>query len=297
MDRDLLAHLPLVESVARHRSFAAAAAELGLKPSAVSHAVRMVEDKLGVPLFARTTRSVALTEAGTQFLARMAPALREIQEAADALAASRGDVAGVLRINAPRLAQPLALRDVMAELAARHPQLVVETTSDEALIDIVAAGYDAGVRLGEMIAEDMVAVRLTAPFQAITVASPEYLAAFGTPRTPNELRQHQCIGYRMLSRGGVYDWELMEDGQVVSIKVTGPCRVSDAMFAVDLALKGVGIAYVFEPLVRQQIAEGQLQWLLREHALDEPGLFIYFPRRSLQTPKIRALFEVVRSRV
>lgn len=296
MDRDLLAHLPLIEAVARHRSFAAAAAELGLKASAVSHGVRLVEDRLGVPLFARTTRSVSLTEAGTQFLERMAPALREIAEAADALAASRGAVTGVLRINAPCLAQPLALLDVVADLAARHPELVVEIISDERLVDIVADGFDAGVRLGEMIAEDMVAVRLTPPFQAITVASPDYIAAFGEPKTPGDLRTHQCIGYRMLARGGVYDWELRENGQVVSIKVQGPCRVSEAQFAVDLALKGVGIAYVFEPLVRQHIAEGTLRWLLPEHALDEPGLFIYFPRRSLQTSKIRALVDAVRGR-
>lgn len=294
--RDYLLHLPIVAAVARHRSFAAAAAELGLGASAVSHAVRSVEDKLGLPLFARTTRSVALTEAGTRFLARALPALDELDEAAAQLRAEQGRVGGVLRINAPRIALPMALHDVVLEMTLHHPELTVEVTTEEALVDIVAAGYDGGVRLGEMIAEDMVAVRLTPPFHAIAVASPDYLAAFGTPRRPADLRKHNCIGYRQLARGGVYDWEFIEDDTTVAVRVGGTCRVSDPLFALDLALAGVGVAYLFEPLARPHLDSGALAWLLPEHALPEPGLFLYFPRRAAQAPKLRALLDVIRRR-
>jgi len=291
----LLLHLPVIAAVARHRSFAAAAAELGLGASAVSHAVRVAERELGQPLFARTTRSVALTEAGQQFLASALPALDAIDEAAAELRAARGQVSGVLRINAPRIAGPMALRALMARLAALHPQLTVEVTSDDTLVDIVAGGYDAGVRLGEMIADDMVAVRLTPPFKAIAVASPAYLERAGTPRTLADLRRHNCIGYRLLRRGAVYDWEFTDKKAVVAVKVDGSCRVTDSLFALDLALDGVGIAYLFEPLARQHIERGALQWLLPSHALPEPGLFLYFPRRAQQAPKLRALIDLLKA--
>jgi len=297
MDRDLLMHLPVVAAVARHRSFAAAAAEMGLGPSAISHAVRLVEQHLGTPLFARTTRSVALTEAGHAFLARALPALNEIHEAAEAILADHGKVTGVLRINAPRIAMPLALAAVVRELGRRHPSLVVEVTSDDASIDIVAQGYDAGVRLGEMIAEDMVAVRLTPAFKAVTVASPRYLAAHGEPESLQALRAHNCIGYRLIGSGGTYDWEFSDKGKTTAIKVGGTARVTDSMVAVDLALEGAGIAYVFEPLVRDLIAKGKLRQVLAKYALGEPGLFAYFPRRALDAPKLRAFVEVVKDRL
>jgi DNA-binding transcriptional LysR family regulator len=292
----LLIHLPVIAAVARHRSFAAAAAELGLGASAVSHAVRVVERELGQPLFARTTRSVALTEAGTQFLARTLPALDAIDEAANELRAARGQISGVLRINAPRIAGPMALRALMAQLATKHPQLTVEVTSDDSLVDIVAGGYDAGVRLGEMIAEDMVAVRLTPPFKAIAVASPAYLQRAGAPHTLADLRKHNCIGYRLLRRGAVYDWEFIDKKATVAVAVGGSCRVSDPLFALDLALDGVGIAYLFEPLARPHIDSGALQWLLPSHALPEPGLFLYFPRRAQEAPKLRALIDLIQAR-
>ncbi len=202
MEREILAHLPVVAAVARRRNFAAAAAELGLSPSAVSHAVRSVERHLRTPLFARTTRSVALTEAGAGFLAQVVPALARIGEAAEATQALRGRVTGTLRINAPRLALPLAITAVLVELAGLHPDLVVEVTSEDALVDIVAEGLDAGVRLGEMIAEDMVAVRLTPPFRAVMVASPAYLAGAGTPASLAGLAGHKGSVSRQASTGG-----------------------------------------------------------------------------------------------
>src|SRR6185503_5930720 len=176
MERALLLHLPIVLAVHRRGGFAAAANELGLSPSAVSHAVQLVEAGLGQPLFARTTRSVRLTEAGAAFVASIGPALAEIEEAADRVGADHGRVGGTLRLNAPRTALPIAVTPVLAELAKRHPGLVVEVTADDGLADIVASGFDAGIRLGHTVAQDMVAVRLTPPFQSIMVASPAYLA-------------------------------------------------------------------------------------------------------------------------
>ncbi|MBC8072272.1 MAG: LysR family transcriptional regulator [Deltaproteobacteria bacterium] len=296
MDRDILQHLPVVAVVARRRSFAAAAAELGLGPSAVSHAVRMVEDRLRIALFARTTRSVSLTEAGQAFLARALPALDAIHEAAEATQARDGRVTGVLRINAPRVALPLVLVDLLHELAGLHPDLTVEVTTDDALVDIVAAGYDAGIRLGEMIPEDMVAVRLTPPFKAIMVASPAYLATAAPVESLDDLRAHNCIGYRQASTGGSYAWEVLDDGRASAVATRGTARVTDPLLAFDLALAGVGIAYLFEPLVRRQVREGALRWLLPNSAIEEPGLFLYFPRRASEAPKMRAFIDAARQR-
>lgn len=294
MHRELLTHLPVVVTVSRAGSFAGAAARLNMSPSAVSHAVRTVEDALGAPLFSRTTRSVALTEAGGAFLALVGPLLAAIDEAAEQLQAERGKITGVLRLNVPRVAQPIAITPVLERMAWRHPELTIEVTSDEKLIDIVAGGYDAGVRLGEMIAEDMVAVRLTPPLKAIMVASPAYLDAKGAPRSLNELAKHSCIGYRMIASGSVYAWDLTDGGRDVAVVVRGPVRVTDSLYARELALAGVGIAYLFEPLVRADIRERRLTWILPKASIEEPGLFLYFPRGASAMPKLRAFIEVAR---
>lgn len=171
----MLPHFPAVLAVARRLSFAEAAAELGTGPSAISHAIRTVEDRLGTPLFTRTTRSVALTEAGARLVETVGRAFADIDEVLEQVHGERWHITGLLRLNVPRVALPIAITPVLAELARRHPSLTVEVASDDALTDMVAAGFDAGVRLGEMIAQDMVAIRLTPPFQAIMVASPSYL--------------------------------------------------------------------------------------------------------------------------
>jgi DNA-binding transcriptional LysR family regulator len=294
MDRDLIVHFPVVLAVARQGGFAAAAAVLGMSPSAVSHAVKTVEDRLGLPLLIRTTRSVALTEAGARFVAEVGPALAEVDEAIERLRASRGRVAGVLRLNVPRVALEIALTPVIAQMARRHPDLVVEITSDDGLVDIVAGGYDAGVRLGEMIARDMTAMRLTPPFKAIMVAAPAYLQSRGAPAALADLGDHNCIGFRLISTGGDYAWEVRENGVDTAVRVKGSARVTDPLYARDLALAGVGVAYVFEPLVREAIRAGRLLWLLPETAIEEPGLFLYFPRRAAQAPKLRAFIDMAR---
>lgn len=294
MDRALLAHLPVVLAVHRRGGFAAAANDLGMSPSAVSHAVQTVEASLRQPLFARTTRSVRLTEAGAAFIASIAPALAEISEAAERLGAAQGRVTGTLRLNAPRTALPIVVTPLLAEMARRHPELIVEVTCDDGLADIVAQGFDAGIRLGHTVAQDMVAVRLTPPFHSIMVAAPAYLATRGTPRALSDLDRHNCIGYRFVSSGAVYDWELREGTQAVAKAVGGSVRVTDAVHAKELALAGIGIAYLFEPLARADLRAGTLRQVLPRSAYEEPGLFLYFPRRASQAPKLRALIELAR---
>ncbi|HEY8876409.1 MAG TPA: LysR family transcriptional regulator [Roseateles sp.] len=295
MNRELLAHLPLVVAVAEKRGFAAAAQALGLSASAVSHAVRVVEDSLGEPLFARTTRSVALTEAGERFMASIGPALEDITSAIERLGAARGEVSGTLKLNSSRVASQMVLPPLLARLAIEHPRLTVEVHDNDALVDIVALGFDAGIRLGEQVAQDMVSVRLTPPFKAILVAAPGYLARRGTPTRLADLAAHNCIGFRLLAAGGLYEWELNEGDRVVEVRTTGSAVITDASFARDLALAGVGIAYIFEPLVQEQLRSGALVQLLPEAAFEEPGLFLYFPRRASLAPKLRAFIDAARS--
>ncbi len=294
MDRELLAHFPIVLAVARRGGFAAAAAALNMSPSAVSHAVKTVEDRLGQPLFARTTRSVALTEAGESFVSSIGPAFAMVEESVERIRAAEGQVTGVLRISAPRLALPLALTPAIVAVSRLYPALTVEVTSDESLIDIVARGFDAGVRLGEMIAQDMVAVRLTRPFKAIMVAAPSYLEARPAPRSIADLASHNCIGYRLLTSSAAYAWDLQDNGRDVSVTVSGSVRVSDPLYARELALEGVGIAYLFEPLVRDDLRAGRLKQILASASIEEPGLFLYFPRYTSQAPKLRAFIDVIR---
>ena len=295
MDRSLLAHLPVVLAVARHRSFARAAAELGLGPSAVSHAVRAVEEFVGEPLFIRTTRSVALTARGEEFVARIELAFGEIDAAIETIRAGHGEVAGLLRINAPHVVASLVLRPIVVALSRLHPRLTVELVSDNALIDVVGRGFDCGVRLGEMIAADMIAQRLTPPFRMVMAATPAYLAQRGTPARLADLKDHNCIGYRLLGSGAIYDWDLTDaGGREVAVAVSGAVRVSEASLARELALDGLGIAYLAEFLIRADLAAGRLVQVLPESALTEPGFFLYYPQRSAGDRKLRAFVEASR---
>lgn len=297
MDRDLLVHLPVVLAVARRAGFAAAAAELGMSPSAVSHAVRQVEDRLGTPLFARTTRSVALTDAGRDLVDGAGPALGEIAERFERIRGAAGRPAGVVRLSAGSVALPLAVAPLLAAARRRHPALAVEIVVDNALTDIVAEGCDAGVRLGEMIAADMIAVRLTPPFRTAIVAAPAHLDAAGRPAGLDDLADHACIGHRLVGSGALYRWELHVAGRDVAVATAGGPVVNDPLAARELALAGLGLAYLFEPLVRADLAAGRLEEVLADGAIEEPGFFLYFPRRAALAPKLRALVDAARDLV
>lgn len=293
-DRDLLSHLPIVLAVARRRGFAAAASELGISASNVSHSVRTVEERLGTPLFTRTTRSVALTAEGEAFIAAATPALQDVDAIWEQLRAKKTGASGLLRINLSRVALPMAIRPVIAAMVQRYPDVTVEAYIDDALTDIVAAGFDAGVRLGEMIAEDMVAVRLTPPFQAVVVGAPAYLERRGRPSCVADLAAHACVRFRQIAGGGLYRWDLQENGRDVQVDVGHAAIVNDPLSAVDLGLAGVGLVYVLEPLVREHLAAGRLVQVLPEAAIEEPGLFLYFPRRAAMAPKLRAFIDCAR---
>ncbi|MER9886701.1 LysR family transcriptional regulator [Mesorhizobium sp. M0114] len=291
MDRDLLSHLPIIVAVARRGGFASAAAELGMSPSAVSHAVRLVEERIGQPLFARTTRSVSLTEAGTALVAAAEPALEDIADRIEGIRSVKGRASGLLRINAPRLALPLALMPILTAMAERYPDVTVEIVTDERLSDIVGEGFDAGIRLGEMIAEDMVTVRLTQPFRTTIVASPAYIGRHGKPRTIADLSTRNCIGYRLLRSRALYRWDLSDQGKDIGVETRGSVVVSEPLSAKDMALAGIGLAYLFEPLVKPDIEAGRLVEVLGEASIEEPGLFLYFPRRAAMAPKLRAFID------
>jgi DNA-binding transcriptional LysR family regulator len=295
MDRDILIHLPTVLAVARRGGFAAAASELGLGSSAVSHAVKTVERRLGLQLFVRTTRSVALTEAGRTFVEVTAPALQGLTDNLDRLRADQGQVSGLLRLNVPRMALPLCITSVLSEMQRRYPDLRVEVYSDDGIADIVAQGFDAGIRLGEMIAQDMVAVRLTPPFTTIIAAAPSYLARAGTPQTLSDLQRHDCIAYRKISGGGIYRWELEEAGRAVEVETPGTLVTNDPLYACDLARAGLGLIYTFKPLIADDLAAGRLVQVLPDYAVEETGLFLYFPRRAERAPKLRAFIDTAKA--
>ena len=296
MDRDLLNHLPIIICVARHRSFAAAAAELGMSPSAVSHAVRTVEDRLGTPLFARTTRSVSVTESGARFVAGVEPALADIGKAVEGLTAERGQVTGLLRIDAPRDLLDTLLIPILVRLARQHPRLTVEVRTGTGAFpgDMVAQGFDAGIRIRRFIQQDMVTTRLTGSLKLILVASRDYLDARGTPKSIADLHQHNCIRIRNTVSGAVFEWELIDGNKLITVKTSGTALVADITEALSLALAGIGIAYVVELLARPYLRDGSLKWLLPQTAVEHDGAFLYYPRRASLAPKLRAFIDVAK---
>jgi DNA-binding transcriptional LysR family regulator len=191
----------------------------------------------------------------------------------------------------------MALTPILARLAWQHPRLTVEVHADNAFVDIAAQGFDAGIRLREAVQQDMITLRLTRPFKAILVASKAYLEAKGEPKTIGDLHRHNCIGFRFMGSGGIYDWELRDGSKIIVVKTSGTTLVTDAVHARDLALAGVGIAYVLEPLVHLHIREGRLKWLLPQSALEESGLFLYYPRRALLAPKLRVFIDAAKAAI
>ncbi len=280
--------------VAERRSFRGAAADLGVTPSAVSQAVRALETRLGIALFTRTTRSVGLTEAGERFLERAHPAFQEIIAASDAARDLGAKPSGLLRLAAPRGAVPRVLRPLLASFCVAYPEVVVEIAASEELVDLARDRFDAGIRMGELIAADMVAVRLTPSFRVIVVGSPAYLARCGRPRTPADLSAHACVRLRR-SNGALGAWRLQDRGGPVDLAVSGPLIVNDVPTMLDLALDGVVLAQVPEPVAREHLAAGRLEEVLAKYASSTSGVFLYFPNRKQVLPKLRAFIDHVRS--
>ena len=269
-----LNELTAFAAVARLRSFRKAALERCVSASALSHALRTLEERLGVRLLNRTTRSVTPTEAGQRLLARLAPAMREIDDALLDLSTLQDVPAGKLRLNVPRPAARLLLAPMLSCFVARYPRVQVELVTDDGMIDIVRGGFDAGIRFGEQVAADMIAVPVGAPQPFLVVASPAYLAAHGAPATPHALLEHACIGRRFPS-GRQYAWEFGQEGEAVSIAVSGPLVFDDDELMLRAARDGAGLAYVYEADARADIAAGRLVNVL-ERCLPPPSRYFLY---------------------
>ena len=291
MPRESLAALSVFATVAARRSFRAAARDLELSPSAVSHAVSALEARLGTRLLARTTRSVAPTEAGQALLAQLAPALGEIDAALLRAAESGARPSGLVRITVPRSAiEPLFLPRAAA-FAAAYPEITLELHGDDGLIDIVAEGYDAGLRFGESLDADMVAVRFgPAKQRMIVVAAPALLAARGTPRHPRDLVDYPCIALRF-SGGRLYRWELEKDGETIEVAITGPLILNDNRLVLEAAAAGIGLGFVLEHTALDALATGAIVSVLDDWCPPFPGFFLYYPSRRQMRPALRAFID------
>jgi DNA-binding transcriptional LysR family regulator len=284
-----LATLEVFLVVAAERSFRRAAGKLGITPSAVSHSVRRLEERVGTALLARTTRSVRLTDAGERLAARVGPALREAALALEQVPVRGRGAAGVLRLNVPRIAMELVVSPALPAFLAANPDASIEVSVDDKLVDIVAAGYDAGIRFRESLSDGMIATRVSKAFRFVVVGAPAYLKEHGRPRTIDDLADHECIGMRF-SSGVLYRWELERDGKELEVPVRGRARVilQSMTAAMDAALRGLGLAYVDEPSAAEALKHGKLEIVLESAAVRVPGLFLYYPRSAKTDPKIRA---------
>jgi DNA-binding transcriptional LysR family regulator len=282
--------------VAEHRGFTAAAAELEVSPSALSQAIRQLEARLAVRLLNRTTRSVSLTEAGEAYLARIGPAVTQVIEASEDMNVLQGRPGGTLRLNAARVSVVMVLQPILAGFLQEHPNIHLELTNDEGFVDIVERGFDAGVRLGESVHQDMIAVPLTGPLRMVVVASPEYLRRVPAPRHPNDLLHHNCIRFRFTGTGRIHKWEFQIDERLVEYEVKGNLTISDTTFGVDAAMEGIGLAYLFEALALPHIRAKRLKRVLTAFAPTFPGFYLYYPNRQHQSTKMQALINYVTRR-
>jgi DNA-binding transcriptional LysR family regulator len=295
MDRDELGALAAFVSVAEERSFTRAAKRLGVSPSALSHAVRGLEERMGVRLLARTTRSVARTDAGEQLFTRLKPALDDVQQAVHQVSSLRDRPAGRVRLLLPRSAAMIALVPKLARLASDYPEVVLDVTTDNSRVDIVAAGFDAGIEIGEFIQKDMVAVRVSEDLRAAIVGSPKYFASHPKPRHPRDLLNHACINFRQGSRG-MYRWEFDRGRQSLTVAVDGPLVVDDAEILVRAALDGIGVVWTLEHYAAPFISAGKLVRVLEGWCAPFPGYFLYYPSRRQQPAALSALIETLRLR-
>lgn len=285
-------------AIASHRSFRKAADELAVSPSTLSHMMRTLEAGMGVRLLHRTTRSVSPTEAGAGLLARLQPVLRDLDQALAEAGAFRGRPAGTLRINSSEIAARLLLRSVVPVFLQRYPEMSLDLVTEGRLVDIVADGFDAGIRLGEAVPQDMVAVRFGGAVRFLAVASPSYLAEArlgGSPplRTPDDLKGHRCIRLRMPS-GKLYRWEFEKHGQEMVVDVRGALTLDHPSLMTECAADGLGIAYVSDRLAQAYIKNGRLVGVLDDWCPPIPGLFLYYPGHRHLPPGLRAFIDVLK---
>ena len=289
---DLIAFL----AVARERSFTRAAARLGVSQSALSHTMRALEERLGVRLLTRTTRSVAPTEAGERLLQGIGPRFEEIEAELTALNALREKPAGTIRINAGEHAAETILWPALEKFLPRYPDIRVELTVDNGLANLVAERFDAGVRLGEQLAKDMIAVRIAPDFRMVVVGAPSYFKRRDRPKRPQDLTQHACINIRLPTHGGIYAWEFEKRGRPIKVRVDGQLVFNSAALRIKAALAGLGLAYVAEDQVQVQLSKGQLVQVLDDWCAPFPGYHLYYPSRRQSSPAFALLVDALRYR-
>jgi DNA-binding transcriptional LysR family regulator len=281
-------------AVGEHLSFSRAAEVLGVSPSALSQMVRGFEERVGVRLLNRTTRSVALTEAGETLFQRVRPAVSELGAAIGQVRQTRERPSGTVRVHAFRSAAETYLDPILAGFAERYPDVVLDITLDDEVVDVVAGGFDAALRIGEVIERDMIAVRLGPDLKHIAVASPNYLARHGRPQHPRDLVHHRCIRWRWSGHTTPYAWEFFENDSWFSVTVDGPLIVSDKAMALRATLQGIGIGFPVEDTVTEHIASGNLVPLLEAWSAPFPGMFLCYPQQRQMAPALRAFIDAVR---
>ncbi|KQV82042.1 LysR family transcriptional regulator [Rhizobium sp. Root1220] len=294
MQRVRSTDLAIFLAIANHRSFRKAAVELGVTPSALSHALRTIEERLDVRLVNRTTRGVALTEAGERLFDRIRPAFLDIDAALDDLDTFRGQPYGKLRINAARAAAKLVLLPIVSRFLKAYPSVEVEIVIDDALVDMVSSGFDAGIRFGESLAADMIAVPIGPRHRFAVVGTPGYFEGRTKPVAPHDLSNHACVRYRFAG-GAFYRWEFERGGIEVEIEVLGPLTLGDQDIILDAVLQGNGLGYLFEDQVRAAVAGGQLVRVLEDWCPFYPGFFLYYPSRRQLPTALRAFIDFVKA--
>jgi DNA-binding transcriptional LysR family regulator len=274
--------------VVQQGSFARAAAQLGMAPSSLSQTIRQLEERLGTRLLNRTTRSVAPSQAGSRLMARLHPALTELDAAVEEIHSLRDSPSGVLRIHSTRIGAVHYLAALIPDFLKQFPEVTLDLVIDDRLVDIVATRFDAGVRLGERVEKDMVAVNVGGEMERMVVASPAYVEQFGMPAHPRDLRDHRCINFRLPTNLALDQWEFEHGNEKLEVSVRGPLIVNESDVAVQAALGGVGIAYLFAHQVREWLTRGRLLRVLESWTAPLPGFYLYYPSRNV-SPALRAL--------
>ena len=291
--RPTLSDLAAFAAIVSRRSFRKAADELGVAPSTLSHMMRTLEANMSVRLLHRTTRSVSPTEAGERLVARLQPLLRDLDLALAEVDDFRDSPGGTLRINTSEIAARLLLQQVVPTFLTRHPQMKLDLVTEGRLIDIVADGYDAGIRLGEAVPQDMIGVRFGGPVRFLAVASPGYLAKHKKPKTPDDLKQHECIRFRLAS-GKMFRWEFARRAQEITVDVPGAITLDHVELMAEAAAKGLGIAYISAHSAAPWIARGDLVTVLDDWCPSIPGLFLYYPGHRHVPPGLKAFIAVLK---
>jgi len=293
MERNDLNILAVFLAIAEERSFTRAGKRLGVSPSAMSHAIRGLEEDIGVRLLSRTTRSVAPTEAGEQLLTRLRPALNDVQDALDQLSGLRDKPSGRVRLLVPRLAGTTVLGPKLAKFTRDYPEVVLDITADDSRLDIVAGGFDAGIHFGEYIQKDMIAVRVSKDHRAAIVGAPVYFKSHPKPKTPRDLLKHRCINFKHGS-AGLYRWEFDKGKKALSVAVNGPLIVDDVELLVRASLDGIGLAFVSDERVDPHLKSGELIRVLEDWCQPFPGFFLYYPSRRQHPAALSALINTLR---